>query len=115
MTTGKRTKKPTAVKVAAPAKPARAGKKKAAAAPPARVPARRLTPEARTKLNERVAKGVSLSDALRQVGQWETFVAPVREPPPLAERMRGGGAGGGGGHHGPSERRPPAEDEEPPA
>ena len=78
------------------------------------VPARRLTPEAKAKLNELLAKGVSLSDALRQAAQWETFVAPVRDltaQPP--DRMRpvhraprdrsgdhdepGGGGGGGGG------------------
>ena len=49
--------------------------------PSAVVPARRLTPEAKAKVNEMVAKGVPLGDALKMAASWETFVAPVKEEP----------------------------------
>ena len=57
---------------------------------------------------------MSLSDALKQVAQWETFVAPVREPAPVAaERIRpggggpaGAGPGAGAPHRAPVEREP---------
>ena len=63
------------------------------------VPARRLTPEAKARVNEMVKKGMSLGDALKAAAAWETFVAPVKdEPAKLVQgRMGGGGAGGGGG------------------
>ena len=81
-----------AKKAAAAAKPKAAPAKKADGAsepePVAVIPARRLTPEAKAKLNELLGKGVQLNEALRQVAQWETFVAPVREPTTLADRMR---------------------------
>ena len=81
---------------------------------PAVVPARRLTPEAKAKVNEMVAKGMSLSDALKAAASWETFVAPVKDEPaklvqgksfeggghrgrPRAAASGGGGVGGGGG------------------
>jgi hypothetical protein len=72
------------------AKPAAAPAKKPAAAarsrggevdPPPVVPARRLTPEAKARVNEMVAKGVPLGEALRAAASWETFVAPVKEEP----------------------------------
>jgi hypothetical protein len=45
------------------------------------VPARRLTPEAKARVNEMVQKGVPLGEALRIAASWETFVAPVKEEP----------------------------------
>jgi hypothetical protein len=95
---------PRAAKPAAPAAPA----KKPAAAPsrklqqgedaPAVVPARRLTPEAKARVNEMVKKGMSLGDALKAAAAWETFVAPVKdEPAKLVQGRMGGGGGGGGG------------------
>jgi hypothetical protein len=94
----------------AAAKPAAPAKKPAAAAPsrvkpaqseeaPAVVPARRLTPEAKARVNEMVRKGMSLGDALKAAASWETFVAPVKdEPAKLVQgRMSGGGGGGGDG------------------
>jgi hypothetical protein len=94
----------------AAAKPAAPVVKKPAAAPaakkgqlggedaPAVVPARRLTPEAKARVNEMVKKGMSLGDALKAAAAWETFVAPVKdEPAKLVQgRMSGGGGGGGG-------------------
>jgi hypothetical protein len=89
---------PRAAKPAAPA-PA----KKPAAAParvksaqsedaPAVVPARRLTPEAKARVNEMVKKGMSLGDALKAAASWETFVAPVKdEPAKLVQGRMGGG------------------------
>lgn len=68
---------------AAPAKPAPkkpAQKGDAADAPPV-VPARRLTPEAKAKVNEMVAKGMPLGEALKAAAAWETFVAPVKDEP----------------------------------
>jgi hypothetical protein len=62
------------------------------------VPARRLTPEAKAKINELVSKGMPLGDALRAAAAWETFVAPVREEP--AKLVQGRSFEGGG--------RPPA-------
>jgi hypothetical protein len=58
------------------------------------VPARRLTPEAKAKINELVAKGMPLQDALRAAAAWETFVAPVREEP--AKLVQGRSFEGGG-------------------
>jgi len=101
----------------AAAKPAAPVVKKPAAAPAARgkagatgedapavVPARRLTPEAKARVNEMVKKGMSLGDALKAAAAWETFVAPVKdEPAKLVQgRMGGGGQGGGGGGGGGS-------------
>jgi hypothetical protein len=65
------TKKPTKGKAAA----AEAGD------PPAVVPARRLTPEAKAQVNAMVQKGVPLGEALKMAASWETFVAPVKEEP----------------------------------
>jgi hypothetical protein len=70
----------------AAAKPAAHGSKKPGKAgdpdaPPA-VPARRLTPEAKAKVNEMVKKGMPLGDALKAAASWETFVAPVKEEQP---------------------------------
>jgi hypothetical protein len=71
----------------APAKPAAKKPAPAPAAkatsgdPPAVVPARRLTPEAKAKVNEMVAKGMPLGDALKAAAAWETFVAPVKDEP----------------------------------
>jgi len=100
--------KPAAVSVAKP-KPAPA-KKGGLPDPdaPAVVPARRLTPEARAKLNELLAKGVSLQDALRKVAQWETFIAPVREPTPPAPHH-----GPGAKPEGPMRHPKPVHDDEP--
>lgn len=60
---------------------------------PAVVPARRLTPEAKARVNEMVKKGMSLSDALKVAASWETFVAPVKDEP--AKLVQGRAAGGG--------------------
>jgi hypothetical protein len=49
--------------------------------PPAVVPARRLTPEAKAKVNEMVKKGMPLGEALKMAASWETFVAPVKDEP----------------------------------
>jgi hypothetical protein len=49
--------------------------------PPAVVPARRLTPEAKAKVNEMVQKGMPLGEALKIAASWETFVAPVKDEP----------------------------------
>jgi hypothetical protein len=49
--------------------------------PPAVVPARRLTPEAKAQVNAMVQKGMSLAEALKAAASWETFVAPVKEEP----------------------------------
>jgi hypothetical protein len=60
-------------------------------APPA-VPARRLTPEAKAKVNEMVKKGMPLGEALKVAASWETFVAPVKEEQPkIAGRPFEGG------------------------
>jgi hypothetical protein len=91
------------------AKPAAPPAKKPAAAPAARkgaaggedapavVPARRLTPEAKARVNEMVKKGMSLGDALKAAAAWETFVAPVKDEPAKLVQGRMGGGGGGGG------------------
>jgi hypothetical protein len=66
--------------------------------PPAVVPARRLTPEAKARVNEMVKKGMSLGDALKAAAAWETFVAPVKdEPAKLVQGRMGNSSGGGGG------------------
>ena len=71
------------------------------------VPARRLTPEAKARVNEMVKKGMSLGDALKAAAAWETFVAPVKdEPAKLVQgRMGNSGGGGGGGGGGGAEPR----------
>jgi hypothetical protein len=94
----------------AAAKPAAPVAKKPAAAPAARgkgqgtgedapavVPARRLTPEAKARVNEMVKKGMSLGDALKAAAAWETFVAPVKDEPAKLVQGRMGTSGGGGG------------------
>lgn len=70
------TKKPAAPAAAKP-KPLTASGDDA----PAVVPARRLTPEAKARVNEMVKKGMSLTDALKAAASWETFVAPVKDEP----------------------------------
>jgi hypothetical protein len=97
---------PVAKKPAAPASASR-GKGAANEDAPAVVPARRLTPEAKARVNEMVKKGMSLGDALKAAAAWETFVAPVKDEPAKLVQGRmggggGGGAGGGGGGGGPS-------------
>jgi len=89
-------------------KPAATGKAASGAAggdPPAVVPARRLTPEAKAKVNEMVKKGMPLGDALKVAASWETFVAPVKDEP--AKLVQGKSFDGG------RPRRPRNEDEEP--
>jgi hypothetical protein len=61
---------------------------------PAVVPARRLTPEAKAKVNQMVAKGMSLTEALKIAASWETFVAPVKDEP--AKLVQGRSFEGGG-------------------
>jgi hypothetical protein len=92
-----------------PASPA--GKAATSGEPAAVVPARRLTPEAKAKVNEMVKKGMPLGEALKAAASWETFVAPVKEEPaklvqgksfeggrrPRRPRDQEGGGGGGGG------------------
>src|SRR6478735_4688374 len=90
-----------------PAKPAAKKPAAAAAKPPtsgepaAVVPARRLTPEAKAKVNEMVAKGMPLGDALKVAASWETFVAPVKDEPAKLVQGRMGSGSGGGGEPGP--------------
>ncbi len=90
-----------AAKPAAPVKkPAPPAARKGHAAgedAPAVVPARRLTPEAKARVNEMVKKGMSLGDALKAAAAWETFVAPVKDEPAKLVQGRMGGGGGGGG------------------
>jgi hypothetical protein len=76
------------------AKPASRGGQPGEEAPQV-VPARRLTPEAKAKINDLVAKGMPLGEALRAAAAWETFVAPVREEP--AKLVQGRSFDGGGG------------------
>ncbi len=95
-----------------PAKPA--AKPAAKAKPPEDaqpiVPARRLTPEAKARVNEMVKKGMSLTDALRAAASWETFVAPIK----TAEEQQPGKPGGPhrGGFDGTPRPRPPMDDDE---
>ena len=101
-------------------KPAAPAPKKAPAAaarprapgddPPQVVPARRLTPEAKARVNEMVAKGVPLQDALRAAASWETFIAPVREEP--AQLVGGRSCEGGGQPHPKPARKEPDDEEE---
>ena len=89
------------------AKPAAPVAKKPAAAPaakkgagtgedaPAVVPARRLTPEAKARVNEMVKKGMSPGDALKAAAAWETFVAPVKDEPAKLVQGRMGNSSGG--------------------
>jgi hypothetical protein len=98
-------------------KPAPAPKKAPAAAKgraageeaPQVVPARRLTPEAKARVNEMVQKGVPLQDALRAAASWETFVAPVREEP---AKLVGGRSFEGAPHPKPARKEPDDEEEE---
>lgn len=60
---------------------------------PAVVPARRLTPEAKARVNEMVRKGMSLGDALKAAAAWETFVAPVKDEPAKLVQGRMSGSG----------------------
>jgi hypothetical protein len=89
--------KPVAPVAKKPAASARRGHNMGEDAP-AVVPARRLTPEAKARVNEMVKKGMSLSDALKVAASWETFVAPVKDEP--AKLVQGRTAGGGGGNTG---------------
>jgi hypothetical protein len=66
---------------------------------PAVVPARRLTPEAKARVNEMVKKGMSLTDALKAAASWETFVAPVKDEPAKLVQGRMGGGGNDGPRH----------------
>ena len=100
-----------AKKPAAAAKPATKGAQTGDDAPQV-VPARRLTPEAKAKINELVAKGMPLGEALRAAAAWETFVAPVREEPAKLVQGRSFDGGGGGGGRPPQPREPRAEREE---
>ena len=74
---------------------------KPAAEPAPMVQARRLTPEAKAAINQMVAKGVPLGEAMRRAASWETFVAPAREDQakvaPGGGRFEGGGRGMAGG------------------
>ena len=107
------------------AAPAARGKHATGEDAPAVVPARRLTPEAKARVNEMVRKGMSLGDALKAAAAWETFVAPVKdEPAKLVQgRMAGGGAGGAeagprsnfAGETDPEDLPETSEDEEPAA
>lgn len=107
-------------KTAAPAKKPAAKVKSGTDLPeaPPVVPARRLTPEAKAKVNEMVAKGMPLGDALKIAASWETFVAPVKEEP--AKLVQGKSFEGGGGrpqvrrpHEKEDDAGPDSEDEEP--
>ena len=104
-----------APRAAKPAAAAAAPAKKPAAPParskqqqgedaPAVVPARRLTPEAKARVNEMVKKGMSLGDALKAAAAWETFVAPVKDEPAKLVQGRMGNSGGGGGGGGAEPR-----------
>ena len=95
---------PVAKKPAAP--PSKAKGLHAGEDAPAVVPARRLTPEAKARVNEMVKKGMSLGDALKAAAAWETFVAPVKdEPAKLVQGRMGNSGGGGGGGGGGAEPR----------
>jgi hypothetical protein len=96
--------KPAAKKPAA--KPA-SGTAGAGGEPPAVVPARRLTPEAKAKVNEMVKKGMPLGEALKVAASWETFVAPVKDEP--AKLVQGKSFEGG------RPRRPRTDDDEEPS
>jgi len=96
--------KPAAAPAKKPAAPAAKPAGGAATGEPsAVVPARRLTPEAKARVNEMVKKGVPLGEALKAAASWETFVAPVRDEPAklVGKSFEGGsrfhGRGGGGG------------------
>jgi hypothetical protein len=84
-----------AKKPAAPAPAAKTRTGQLSEDAPAVVPARRLTPEAKAKVNEMVRKGMSLGDALKVAASWETFVAPVKDEP--AKLVQGRMSSGGGG------------------
>lgn len=85
-------------------------------APPV-VPARRLTPEAKAKVNEMVKKGVPLGEALKIAASWETFVAPVKDEP--AKLVQGKSFEGGRPRPRPNKEAedegPEGDDEEPAA
>lgn len=93
----------------APAKKPAARGQETVEAPPV-VPARRLTPEAKAKVNEMVAKGMPLGDALKAAAAWETFVAPVKEEP--AKLVQGKSFDSG--PRPPRPRKEKEEDDEPP-
>jgi hypothetical protein len=76
---------------------------------PAVVPARRLTPEAKAKVNQMVAKGMPLGEALKIAASWETFVAPVKDEP--AKLVQGRSFEGGGR---PRQQRPKEDADEHP-
>jgi hypothetical protein len=78
------------------AAPASRGKPLVGEDAPAVVPARRLTPEAKARVNEMVKKGMSLGDALKAAAAWETFVAPVKDEPAKLVQGRMGGSQSGG-------------------
>jgi hypothetical protein len=84
--------KPAAPVAKKPAAPAKRGQPAGDDAP-AVVPARRLTPEAKARVNEMVKKGMSLGDALKAAAAWETFVAPVKDEPAKLVQGRMGGGG----------------------
>ena len=90
-----------AVCLVAAAAPAAKPKTSTSDDPPAVVPARRLTPEAKARVNEMVRKGMSLGDALKAAAAWETFVAPVKDEPAKLVQGRMGGSGGGAAEAGP--------------
>ena len=98
--------KPAAKKPAAPAAKPAGAPGATGGEPPAVVPARRLTPEAKAKVNEMVKKGMPLGEALKVAASWETFVAPVKDEP--AKLVQGKSFEGG-----PRPRRPAAEDDAP--
>jgi hypothetical protein len=84
--------KPAAPVAKKPAAPAAKRGQPAGEDAPAVVPARRLTPEAKARVNEMVKKGMSLGDALKAAAAWETFVAPVKdEPAKLVQGRMGSG------------------------
>jgi hypothetical protein len=102
--------KPAPKAAAAAAKPAPkkgAPQKQAEGETVAQVPARRLTPEAKAKVNEMVKKGMSLGDALKAAASWETFVAPVKEEAPRI----GAGRPFEGGPRPPRPRREESDEE----
>lgn len=85
--------KPAAPVAKKPAAPAAKRGQPAGEDAPAVVPARRLTPEAKARVNEMVKKGMSLGDALKAAAAWETFVAPVKDEPAKLVQGRMGGGG----------------------
>jgi hypothetical protein len=99
----------------APKKPAApaAARPKVGDDAPAVVPARRLTPEAKARVNEMVKKGMSLSDALKAAAAWETFVAPVKDEP--AKLVQGRSEGGPRSNFSDGDELPERDDDDEPA